>query len=330
MKYKVVAYKKLSDHQKALLNKHFTLICFDNIDADNQQQFIDEIKDADGLIGAGFTLNKTILQHAPKLKAISTISVGYDHFDVDYLTQRNIALMHTPDVLTNTTADTLFTLMLCAARRTTELNNLVTSGKWKNNLKDSFFGVDVHGKRLGILGMGRIGYALAKRAHFGFDMTISYYNRSINSQAESDFNAQKMALDELLSTSDFVCCILPANKATDLLIGARELALMKPSAIFINGGRGNIVDEQVLAKALTNQTIRAAGLDVYQVEPLPTTSPLLHLDNIILFPHIGSATTETREAMGICAIENISAALNHDLTKNCVNSNSLNANKYNE
>jgi glyoxylate/hydroxypyruvate/2-ketogluconate reductase len=327
MKYKVVAYKKLPAHQQTLLHQHFTLVCFDKIDAQNRQQFIDEIIDADGLIGAGVKLDKEILQYAPKLKAISTISVGYDHFDVDYLTQRHIALMHTPDVLTNTTADTLFTLMLCAARRTTELNNLVTAGKWKNNIKDSYFGVDVHGKRLGILGMGRIGSALAKRAHFGFDMSISYYARRINEKAETDFNAQKMELDELLSTSDFVCCILPASQATDLLIGERELALMKPSAIFINGGRGNIVDEQALADALKKRIIRAAGLDVYQVEPLPTTSPLMELDNIILFPHIGSATTETRETMGQCAIENISAALNNDLTKNCVNANGLNVNK---
>lgn len=330
MKYKVVAYKKMPLHQQTLLNQHFNLVCFDKIDIHNRQQFIDEIKDADGLIGAGVKLDKEILQYALTLKVISTVSVGYDHFDVDYLTERNIALMHTPDVLTNTTADTLFTLILCAARRTTELNNLVTSGQWKNNLKDSYFGVDVHGKRLGILGMGRIGSALAKRAHFGFDMSISYYGRSVNPQAENEFNAQKMELDELLSTSDFVCCILPASKATDLLIGARELALMKSSATFINGGRGNIVDEQALATALKERTIRAAGLDVYQVEPLPSSSPLMGLDNIILFPHIGSATTETREAMGQCAIDNISAALNKDLTKNCVNAKNLIVNDHTE
>ena len=323
MKNKVVVYKKLPIQQQAVLNERFNLVCFDSIGEHNIKQFIDAIKDADGLIGAGVKLGDTILQHALQLKVISTISVGYDHFDLDYLTQRNIALMHTPDVLTNTTADTIFSLILCTARRTTEVNNLVTAGKWTDNLKDSYFGVDVHGKKLGILGMGRIGYALAKRAHCGFDMTINYYNRSVNERAENDFNAQKMQLDELLANCDFICSILPANKNTDLLIGQREFGLMKPSAIFINGGRGNVVDENALITALKEKTIRAAGLDVYQVEPLPASSALMDLDNVVLFPHIGSATTETREAMIDCAIENMTSALNGDVSKNCVNKSDI-------
>lgn len=323
MKNKVVLYKKIPVQEQQLLSEHFNLVCFDKIDASNLNEFIHEIKDADGLIGAGLKLDADILQQAQQLKVISTISVGYDHFDLDYLNQRNIALMHTPDVLTNTTADTIFTLIMCAARRTTELNNLVTSGQWTNNLKDSYFGVDVHGKKLGILGMGRIGYALAKRAHYGFDMKINYYNRSVNEKAEQHFNAEKMELEQLLTTSDIICSILPANEHTNLLIGQRELALMKPSAIFINGGRGNVVDEAALATALKSRTIRAAGLDVYQVEPLPPSSPLMSLDNVTLFPHIGSATAETRRAMIICAIENLKAACAGDLAKNCVNQNNL-------
>lgn len=318
MKDKVVLYKKIPDQQQQSLSQTFNLVCFDKIDENNLEQFLHEIKDAVGLIGAGFKLDKNILKHAPHLKVISTISVGYDHFDLDYLKHHNIALMHTPNVLTDTTADTIFSLIMCTARRTTELNNLVRSGAWVNNLKDAYFGIDVYGKKLGILGMGRIGYAVAKRAHLGFDMQVSYYNRSANSAAETNLKAQKMELDELLATSDFVCSILPANQQTDLLIGQRELALMKSSAIFINGGRGNVVDEDALAKALQDRTIRAAGLDVYKVEPLPTSSPLMDLDNIVLFPHIGSATAETRLAMIDCAIDNLVAAYHGDLSKNCV------------
>tara|TARA_R110001592_G_scaffold18527_2_gene76770 strand:+ start:2799 stop:3776 length:978 start_codon:yes stop_codon:yes gene_type:complete len=323
MKNKVVLYKKIPVQEQQLLSEHFNLVCFDKIDSSNLNEFINEIKDADGLIGAGVNLHVDILKHALQLKAISTISVGYDNFDLNYLNQRKIALMHTPDVLTNTTADTIFTLIMCAARRTTELNNLVTSGQWTNNLKDGYFGVDIHGKKLGILGMGRIGYALAKRAHYGFDMKINYYNRSVNEKAQQDFNAEKMELEQLLTTSDFVCSILPANEQTNLLIGQRELELMKPSAIFINGGRGNVVDETALANALKNRSIRAAGLDVYQVEPLPQSSPLMSLDNVTLFPHIGSATAETRDAMITCAIENLKAACAGDLTNNCVNKNNF-------
>ena len=319
MKKKVVLYKKIPQKEQALLSEHFNLVSFDKIDANNLPAFIKEIKDADALIGAGFSLNSDMLKHALRLKVISTISVGYDHFDVDYLNQRKIALMHTPNVLTETTADTIFTLMMCAARRTTELNNMVRSGQWTDNLKDKYFGIDIHGKNLGILGMGRIGFAVAKRAHYGFGMKINYYNRSVSEKAEHNVKAQKMELDELLKTSDFVCSILPANQQTDLLIGQRELNLMKPSAIFINGGRGNVVDEQALAQALANQSIRAAGLDVYQVEPLPQFSPLMSLDNVILFPHIGSATAETRLAMINCAIENLKVAFAGDLRKNCVN-----------
>lgn len=319
MKNKVVLYKTIPSKERKLLSEHFNLICFDKITPGNLNEFINEIKDADALIGSGLKLDAEILDHAPKLKAISTISVGFDSFDLNYLNQRNIALMNTPNVLTNTTADTVFSLIICAARRTTELNNLVTSGQWTESLQEQYFGIDVHGKTLGILGLGRIGYAVAKRAHLGFDMKINYYNRSVNKKAEQDFKAQKMALDELLKTSDFVCSILPANTETDLLIGERELNLMKPSAIFINAGRGNVVNETSLANALTQKVIRAAGLDVYDLEPLPTSSPLIALENVILFPHIGSATSETRLAMINCAIENVKAACAGDFSKNCVN-----------
>ncbi|OEF28193.1 2-hydroxyacid dehydrogenase [Vibrio rumoiensis] len=319
MKKKVVLYTRIPEAEFEKLNQDFDLIYFDGISDTNRQQFLAEIETAHALIGASVKLGYDELKHTQNLQVVSTISTGVDAFDIEYLNQRKIALMHTPDAVTNTTADTIFALMMCTARRTTELNNLVTRGDWKGSIKEQHFGVDLHGKTLGILGMGRIGYALAKRAHCGFDMNINYYNRSHNIKAEENLSATKLSLDDLLEQSDFVCSILPANAQTDLLIGQREFELMKPSAIFINGGRGNVVDEEALVNALSMGSIRAAGLDVYKVEPLPTSSPLMLLDNVVLLPHVGSATAQTRLLMVQCAISNVHAALQGNIVENCAN-----------
>lgn len=179
-------------------------------------------------------------------------------------------------------------------------------------------------KNLSIIGMGRIGYAIAKRGHFGFNMKIQYSNRSRKPDAEQDLNATYMDLEELLKTSDFVCVMTPLTAETERLIGAKEFAMMKKSAIFINGSRGKVIDEAALVEALSNGTIRAAGLDVFEVEPLPSDSPLCKLNNAVLFPHIGSATAETRLAMITCAVDNLIDALNGDVSKNCANLHLLN------
>jgi gluconate 2-dehydrogenase len=167
--------------------------------------------------------------------------------------------------------------------------------------------------------MGRIGYALARRAHLGFDMNIQYYNRSQNLDAEQHLSATRKSLNEVLANSDFICVMVPLTEDTTGLIGENEFKLMKKSAIFVNGSRGKVVDEAALIEALTNKTIYAAGLDVFEIEPLPSDSPLCQLDNAVIFPHIGSATTETRLKMAICAVDNLIAALNSDLTNNCAN-----------
>jgi gluconate 2-dehydrogenase len=172
--------------------------------------------------------------------------------------------------------------------------------------------------------MGRIGYAIAKRGHFGFDMKIQYSNRNRKPDAEQDLNATFMGMEELLKTSDFVCVMTPLTPQTERLIGAKEFAMMKESAIFINGSRGKVIDEAALVEALINGTIRAAGLDVFEVEPLPASSPLCKLDNAVLFPHIGSATTETRLKMVTCAVDNLINALNGDISQNCANKKQLN------
>ncbi|NLQ17706.1 D-glycerate dehydrogenase [Marinomonas sp. M1K-6] len=324
MKKKVILYRDIPAPERQRLEAQCDVTFFDGINQDNQQAFVSALADADGLIGSSTDMRPELLDRAPKLKAASTISVGTDQYDLNYLAKRNIPLMHTPGVLNETTADTLFTLIMCTARRAIELSNMVREGRWTSNIGESLYGTDVHGKTLGIIGMGRIGYAIAKRGHFGFDMKIQYSNRSRKPDAEQDLHATYMDMETLLKTSDFVCVMTPLTAQTERLIGAKEFALMKKSAIFINGSRGKVIDEAALVDALSNGTIRAAGLDVFEVEPLSGDSPLCKLDNAVLFPHIGSATAETRLAMITCAVDNLLNALNGDLSQNCANLHLLN------
>ena len=319
MKKKVILYRDIPAAERQRLDDQFNVIFFNGINEDNKAAFIAALADAEGLIGTSTKMSSELLSLAPKLKAASTISVGTDLYDLNYLTERGIPLMHTPGVLNETTADTMFTLIMCTARRAVELSNMVREGRWTSNIGENLYGTDIHGKTLGIIGMGRIGYAIAKRGHFGFDMKIQYSNRSRKLDAEQDLNATYMNLEELLKTSDFVCVMTPLTAETERLIGAKEFAMMKKSAIFINGSRGKVIDEAALVDALNNGTIRAAGLDVFEVEPLPGDSPLCKLDNAVLFPHIGSATAETRLAMITCAVDNLINALNGDISQNCAN-----------
>ncbi|BFM50678.1 D-glycerate dehydrogenase [Marinomonas sp. THO17] len=324
MKPKVLLYKPLPDDQRQRLATHFDLAEFDGFHPDNEVEFLTALRQAEGIIGgSGIKLTTEHLAQAINLKVASTISVGTDQYDLDYLARRNIPVMHTPGVLNETTADTLFALLMCTARRTLELSNMVKEGRWKHTIGPELYGTDVNGKTLGIIGMGRIGQALAKRAHLGFDMKIQYANRHRNPQAEQAYKAQYMDIDTLLAQSDFVCVMTPLTAETEGLIGAREFALMRPDSIFINGSRGRVIDEAALIEALHNKQIRAAGLDVFHQEPLPADSPLCQLDNAVLFPHIGSATVETRHKMIICAIDNLIHAMSGDLSKNCANGHLL-------
>ncbi len=323
MKPKVVLYKAIPDSEKQRLAEHFLLTSFDAINEQNEAEFMFALREANGLIGASEAISIERLDQAKQLKVASTISVGTDQFDLAYLTNRGIPLMHTPGVLNETTADTLFTLIMCTARRALELSNMVKEGRWKHTVGPELYGTDVHGKTLGIIGMGRIGQALAKRAHLGFDMKIQYANRRRNLQAEQDYKAQYMDIDSLLASSDFVCVMTPLTAETAGMIGEKEFALMKPDSIFINGSRGKVIDESALIKALQTKQIRAAGLDVFQQEPLPADSPLCQLDNAVLFPHIGSATQETRHSMVVCAVDNLIRAMSGDYSQNCANGHLL-------
>jgi len=319
MKKQVVLYKKLSPSLMARLHEQTEVILIESLDAEGLAKLRDALPRAQGLLGASLKLDAGLLDLAPNLEAIASVSVGVDNYDIDYLTERRILLSNTPDVLTETTADTGFALILATARRVVELANMVRDGQWTRNIGPAHFGSDVHGKTLGIIGMGRIGEALAQRGHFGFGMPVIYHSHSPKPAVEQRFNAQYCSLDELLQQADFVCLTLPLTAETEGLIGARQFALMGPQTIFINISRGKVVDEAALIRALSERQIRAAGLDVFEREPLSHDSPLLQLHNVVATPHMGSATHETREAMARCAVDNLLASLAGQRPVNLVN-----------
>ena len=319
MKPSVILYKALPDALQQRLEDHFTVTRVNNLSPETVQQHADAFAGAVGLLGSSEKVDAALLEKMPALRATSTISVGYDNFDVDALNARNVLLMHTPTVLTETVADTVMALVLSSARRVVEVAERVKAGEWTKSIGPDWFGTDVHGKTLGIVGMGRIGLALAQRAHFGFNMPILYNARRQHKEAEERFNARYCDLDTLLQEADFVCLILPLTDETHHLMGKAQFEKMKKSAIFINAGRGPVVDEQALIAALKNGEIHAAGLDVFEQEPLPGSSELLKLPNVVALPHIGSATHETRYNMAACAVDNLIDALQGKVDKNCVN-----------
>ncbi len=312
----VVVFNRLPETLVERLREHFSVEVIPasaNIDL-----FAASAAKAQGLIGASRKLGEKELEMATTLEAIASVSVGYDSYDVDYLTERGILLSNTPDVLTDTTADLGFTLLVSAARRVPELDAFVKAGHWRKGIGEEHFGTDIHGRTLGIVGAGRIGAAIAKRGHFGFDMPILYTANSAKPELEEQMGAQRRELDDLLKEADFVCLVVPLSTATEGLIGARELGLMKSSAILINLARGPVIDEPALIEALRQGQIRGAGLDVYTREPLEA-SPLFELPNVVTLPHIGSATHETRYAMAERAVNNLIAALNGERPTDLVN-----------
>ena len=323
LKKNVVLYKELSAPLMQRLEDQVNVTLIKRLDAQGLEQLRAALPQAQGLLGASLRLDAQRLDLAPALEAVASVSVGVDNYDIDYLTERKVLLTNTPDVLTETTADTGFALILASARRVVELANLVRNGQWQKNVGPEQFGTDVHGKTLGIIGMGRIGEALAQRGHFGFGMPVIYHSNSPKPAVEARFNAQYRSLDELLQQADFICLTLPLTAQTEGLIGAEQFALMRPESIFINISRGKVVDEAALIQALQEGQIRAAGLDVFEREPLELTSPLRQLDNVVATPHIGSATHETREAMARCAVDNLLAALAGERPANLVNPQAL-------
>ena len=262
-------------------------------------------------------IDRSLLDAAPDLQFVSSMSVGVDHIDVAALTERGIAVGHTPGVLVETTADTAFALLLAAARRIAEADRFVRSGAWSpdNAWAPEFFtGVDVGGATLGIIGLGEIGQAVARRAA-GFGMEVLAWNRSPRQVA----GIEMLALDELLKRSDFVSIHVALTPQTRDLLNADNIALMKPGAVLVNTARGGIVNEQALADALVDGRLLAAGVDVFEREPVPADNPLLGLPNVVVTPHIGSATLRTRARMADIAVANALAALRGEAMPCCVN-----------
>ena len=251
------------------------------------------------------------------LKVIANMAVGYDNIDVEAATERGVVVTNTPEVLNETTADTAFMLLLAAARRLGEAERLLRSGGWDAWGPKQLTGPDVWGKRLGVIGFGRIGQALARRTR-GFDMELVYHDQYRNEEAEQELGARYLDLDELLETADFISVHTPLTDETHHLIGATELGRMKPEAVFVNTSRGPVVEEAALADALAEGRIFAAGLDVYEEEP-EVHPRLLELENVVLAPHIGSASIETRNKMAALAAENIVAVLSGEEPKTPVN-----------
>jgi len=274
-----------------------------------REVLLERVRDVDGLLCLlTDRIDAELLDHAPRLKVISQMAVGYDNIDVAACSARGIKVGNTPGVLTETTADLAFALLMATARRIPEGDRAVRSGQWRTWSPLYMAGQDVHHATLGIVGMGRIGYEMARRAT-GFQMRILYTDQRPNPAAEKDFGATRVELTELLRESDFVSLHTPLLPETTRLIGAKELRLMKPTAILINTSRGPVVDQAALYEALRDGVIAAAGLDVFEVEPVPLDEPLLKLENVVVLPHIGSASIATRTKMAVIAAENLIAGL---------------------
>ncbi|WP_152655039.1 D-glycerate dehydrogenase [Oceanobacillus sp. CFH 90083] len=268
-----------------------------------------ELADADALFTVlSDAVDEDLLSKAPRLKIVANMAVGYDNIDLEACRKYNVAAANTPDVLSETTADLGFSLMMATARRIVEADAWVKQDKWQSWAPFFFAGTDIYGKTLGIVGMGRIGEAIAKRAT-GFDMNIQYHNRSRKKEAEEQLHAKYVSFEELLKTSDFVMTVVPHTKETDKLFNQAAFEKMKSSAIFINISRGKVVDEDALANALKTGEIQAAGLDVFEEEPIRADHPLVSLDNTVCIPHIGSASVETRAKMVQLCMDNILAVV---------------------
>lgn len=271
---------------------------------------LEEVKDADGLISMlSDAIDQELLNHATRLKISANLAVGFDNIDIEAAKEKGVIITNTPDVLTETTADLGFALLMATARRIVEANKYIKNDQWKNWAPYLLAGSDIHHKTIGIIGMGRIGEAIARRAR-GFGMSVLYHNRSRKYKAEEELQAVYTGFDNLLSDADFVVSVVPLSSETHKMFDESAFKKMKATGIFINISRGATVDEEALFEALKTKQITAAGLDVFVEEPIRKDHPLMTLDNAVCLPHIGSASEETRTAMLELCLENIVSVLN--------------------
>lgn len=320
MKPYIYITRKLPEDAILKLTEQFSVNMWDSEDVSVPREILlAEAKKADALITMlSDTIDEEVISAGSSLKVIANLAVGYDNIDVNAANNRGIAICNTPDVLTDTTADLTFGLLMATARRLIEAAEFVKEGKWQSWSPLLLAGHDIHHKTIGIVGMGKIGETVAKRAT-GFDMEILYHNRSRKLEVEQAIGAQYVTFAELVKRSDFIVCLTPLTHETKNLFTAEVFQQMKPSAIFVNASRGPVVDEVALHDALVNGTIAAAGLDVFTKEPISADYPLLKLENVVALPHIGSSSIETRTTMMELCVENISRVLTGQNPKTLVN-----------
>ncbi|MFD1927443.1 2-hydroxyacid dehydrogenase [Sporosarcina siberiensis] len=298
MKPVVFITRKLPDEVVVPLQEKFTVRMWKSeSESVPRDVLLKEVADADALWSViADQIDKEVFDAAKKLKVVSNLAVGFNNIDTEAAQSKGVIVTNTPGVLTNTTADLTFALLLATARKLIEAESELRKGNWKSWTPMDYTGMDVGGATIGIIGMGRIGEAVARRA-MGFDMKVLYHNRSRKLEAEKAYGFEYKELDDLLIQSDFVVILAPFTPETKGLIGQRELELMKETSVLINVARGGIVDEEALYFALKNNQIWAAGLDVFEVEPVDPNHPLLTLPNVTVLPHIGSASIDTRIGM---------------------------------
>lgn len=308
MKKKVVVFSQIDPEILTRLQQQYHVVEINPKLGDVQTQILQAVADADGMIGAGRLLNEHNLSTAQKLKIISSISVGYDNYDLAYLKQQQICLTHTPHVLTETTADLAFTLLMSAAKQVGRLDQWTKQGHWKRTVGADQFGQEIFGRTLGIVGLGNIGQAIARRGFHGFNMNILYHARQEKPERAEALNARYCDLNTLLQQSDFVVLAVDLNADSEHLIDQAALSQMQKHAVLVNISRGQVIDEQALVEAIQQRRIFAAGLDVYQHEPLQQ-SELFALDHVVTLPHVGSATQQTRKKMAELAYRQLVDAL---------------------
>ena len=299
-----------------LVREHFLPVAWADEMPPTREKLLEHVRGVDGLLCLlTEKIDGELMDAAgPQLKVISSMSVGVDHIDVAAATARGIPVGNTPGVLTDATADQAFALMLAAARRVTEAERFLRAGKWVTWQPSLLLGADLVGATLGIVGFGRIGQAIAKRAQ-GFDLRVLYHSPN----AQPAYGAKPVDLDTLLRESDFVSINVPLKAETRHLVNAEFLAKMKPNAILVNTARGGVLDQTALYDALKSKRIFAAALDVTDPEPLPMDCPLLELENCIIVPHLGSASQKTRDMMSLLAAQNLIAGLRGERLTHCVN-----------
>ncbi len=331
VKPKVFVTREIPDKGLNMILERFDAKVWREYTPPPKEVIIEEVKSVDALVTLlTDKIDKEVLDAAKNLKIIAQYAVGYDNIDVEECTRRGIYVTNTPEVLTESTADFTWTLILAVARRVVEADKFVRSGEWEKSKTGwhpkMLLGTDVHGKTLGIIGLGRIGTAVARRAK-GFNMKVIYYSRKRKEELEKELGLEFVDFETLLKEADFVSIHVPLTKETFHLIGERELKLMKNTAFLINTSRGKVVDEKALYKALKKKWIAGAALDVFEEEPTPADNPLLKLENVVVAPHIASASHETRSKMAEMVAKNLIAFFEGKIPPNLVNTDVLNKSK---